>query len=126
MSDALENLPAKLVLHFEAHGLPGQITIGDQKARTLIDALPKLVGALADAGASAPRAADRPDRWNDGPEHEPPPGVFGDENPPRCPQHHKLMKRSQYGDRNWFCPAKVAEDDGTGRPVYCKYTVKAT
>jgi len=37
---------------------------------------------------------------------------------PMCPTHNKPMKRSQRG--GWYCPAKVADDDGTGKPVYCK------
>jgi hypothetical protein len=44
------------------------------------------------------------------------------ENPsaPLCPIHKKPMKQSQYG--GWFCPQKVADDDGSGKPVYCKAT----
>jgi len=41
---------------------------------------------------------------------------------PMCPTHQKPMKRSQHG--GWYCPAKIADDDGTGKPVYCKQKVK--
>ena len=41
---------------------------------------------------------------------------------PLCPVHKTPMKQSKHG--GWYCPAKVAEDDGSGRPVYCK--AKAT
>jgi len=41
-----------------------------------------------------------------------------DDAAPMCPTHNKPMKRSQRG--GWYCPAKVADDDGTGKPVYCK------
>lgn len=37
---------------------------------------------------------------------------------PNCPTHNKPMKASKAG--GWYCPVKVAEDDGTGKPVYCK------
>jgi hypothetical protein len=39
---------------------------------------------------------------------------------PLCPIHKKPMKPSQHG--GWFCPVKIAEDDGSGKPVYCKAT----
>jgi len=37
---------------------------------------------------------------------------------PLCPTHNKPMKQSQHG--GWYCPVKVADDDGSGKPVYCK------
>ena len=36
---------------------------------------------------------------------------------PTCPTHGQAMKQ---GRRGWYCPVKIADDDGTGRPVYCK------
>ena len=42
--------------------------------------------------------------------------VQGD--PPLCPTHQKPMKMGKGG--GWYCPVKIAEDDGTGKPVYCK------
>jgi len=42
--------------------------------------------------------------------------------PPLCPVHNVRMKRSKYG--GWYCPVKIADDDGTGKPVYCKQRVK--
>ncbi len=40
---------------------------------------------------------------------------------PTCPTHGRPMKAGRKG--GWFCPAKVAEDDGAGRPVYCRQRV---
>ena len=37
---------------------------------------------------------------------------------PLCPTHNRPMKMGKGG--SWYCPVKVADDDGTGRPVYCK------
>ena len=37
---------------------------------------------------------------------------------PVCPTHGRPMKQGKRG--GWFCPAVVAEDDGAGRPVYCR------
>lgn len=45
----------------------------------------------------------------------------GAEAAPICPTHGKAMKQGRHG---WFCPVKLLDDDGTGRPVYCKQTVK--
>lgn len=41
---------------------------------------------------------------------------------PICPTHGKPMKQSQRG--GWYCPQRIAEDDGSGKPIYCK--AKAT
>jgi len=38
---------------------------------------------------------------------------------PICPTHNKPMLASKHGS-GWYCPVKVADDDGTGKPVYCK------
>lgn len=38
---------------------------------------------------------------------------------PMCPTHKTPMKR---GKRGWFCPVKLLDDGGDGRPVYCKCT----
>lgn len=43
---------------------------------------------------------------------------------PLCPTHGKPMLPSKHKSGEWFCPVKVAEDDGTGKPVYCKQKVK--
>ena len=37
---------------------------------------------------------------------------------PLCPTHQKPMKQGKGG--GWYCPTKLLEDDGTGKPVYCK------
>ena len=42
---------------------------------------------------------------------------------PLCQTHGKPMKASKYG--GWYCPVKIADDDGTGKAVYCKQKVKA-
>lgn len=37
---------------------------------------------------------------------------------PTCPTHGRPMKQGKRG--GWYCPAKLADDDGTGRPLYCR------
>jgi hypothetical protein len=46
------------------------------------------------------------------------PGVAGQAAPPTCPTHNRQMKPGKNG--GWYCSAKIAENDGTGKPVYCK------
>jgi len=41
---------------------------------------------------------------------------------PMCPTHNKPMKPSKFG--GWYCGVKVADDDGTGKPVYCRQKSK--
>jgi hypothetical protein len=38
---------------------------------------------------------------------------------PLCPTHGRPMKPSKFGD-GYFCTVKIADDDGTGKPAYCK------
>ena len=38
---------------------------------------------------------------------------------PTCPTHGCAMKQ---GRRGWYCPTKILDDGGDGRPVYCKVT----
>jgi len=49
-------------------------------------------------------------------------GGNGNGNAPICPTHNKPMKASQHG--GWYCPVKIAEDGGDGKPVYCKQKAK--
>jgi len=42
---------------------------------------------------------------------------------PICPTHNKPMKRNSHNN-GWFCPVKIAENDGTGKPVYCKQQIR--
>lgn len=42
----------------------------------------------------------------------------GSTEPPTCPIHQKTMLRSKHG--GWYCPVRILDDDGSGKPVYCK------
>lgn len=37
---------------------------------------------------------------------------------PTCPTHGGAMRAGKRG--GWYCPVRVLDDDGTGRPVYCR------
>jgi hypothetical protein len=41
---------------------------------------------------------------------------------PMCPTHGTPMKPSKFG--GFYCPEKIADNDGTGKPIYCKQKVK--
>ena len=71
----------------------------------LVERTDKLIGVLVDKGYSA--AVGTAAETSGG-------------GPPLCPIHNKPMKPSQHG--GWFCPIKIADDDGSGQPVYCKAT----
>jgi hypothetical protein len=38
---------------------------------------------------------------------------------PMCPAHNKPMKPGRNG--GFYCPVKLLDDDGSGKPVYCKH-----
>ena len=40
---------------------------------------------------------------------------------PTCPTHGRPMKAGRKG--GWFCPVKIADDDGAGKPVYCRQRI---
>lgn len=48
-----------------------------------------------------------------------------DPNAPECPIHHKPMWASTKPGIAWYCRAKIAEDGGDGKPMYCRHIVKA-
>ena len=69
----------------------------------LVERTDKLISALVDGGYSVPVATA---------------AAPSDGGPPLCPTHKKPMKPSQHG--GWYCPIKITEDDGSGKPIYCK------
>lgn len=40
---------------------------------------------------------------------------------PTCPTHGRPMKAGKRG--GWFCTVKLADDDGMGKPVYCRQRI---
>lgn len=67
----------------------------------------------AERAAAAPANSNQPQNGNGHDDQ--------DGRPPVCPIHNRVMKPSQHG--GWYCTAKIAADDGTGKPVYCKHKV---
>jgi hypothetical protein len=104
--------PASLNFRFDYRGATGiQLTLRDVsggallgKIDAVIDHLEKMGATFSGGSGSAPT----------------PPAPAG---APTCPTHGKPMKQSQHG--GWFCPHKIADDDGAGKPIYCKQKVNA-
>jgi hypothetical protein len=44
---------------------------------------------------------------------------------PTCPTHQVPMKPSKHKENQFYCTKVVADDDGTGKKVYCKQTATA-
>lgn len=40
---------------------------------------------------------------------------------PVCPTHGRAMRQGRRG--GWYCPERIAEDGGDGRPAYCRQRV---
>lgn len=51
----------------------------------------------------------------------PTPAAIASEAPPTCPVHGRPMAPGKRG--GWYCPARVAADDGTGKPAYCRHRI---
>lgn len=86
-----------------ATGYEWLLTVRADSVRDLVGRVDYLTAWLADNGWQ-PAAAK-------------PATATGDA--PTCPTHGCALKQ---GKRGWYCPTKILDDDGTGRPVYCKQT----
>jgi len=95
-------------------GFDAMLTLRGSEVKAVMGQAKKAVEAMVKAGckpqASRPAA---PATANGG----------NGESAPLCPTHGKPMKKSQHGG-GWYCSVKIAEDDGTGKPVYCKQKAK--
>lgn len=95
--------PASVTVKLRYRGHDVMLTLRDATGR---DALERLDGALTwlEAHGAAPAAGA---------------GPGSDPSAPLCPVHGAPMKPSQHG--GFYCPAKISEDGGNGRPVYCRH-----
>lgn len=89
-------------------GFEWLLTVRSDTTRELIDRAAVLSTWLADHGWQPATRSARAQLAQAGDTGE----------PPSCPTHNRPMQRGKRGD--WYCPVKVADDDGTGKPVYCK------
>lgn len=100
--------------YISKHGFVCQLTLRGDDPIALLKLANDLMARMAEAGIQPA---------GDG--HAKPVPVAGetptDVEAPLCPTHKLPMKPSKFG--GWHCTVKVAPDDGTGRPVYCKQKV---
>ncbi len=100
--------PASINLRFNYKGYNGvMLTL---RGPSGLDVLQKLDAALAklDAIGATPHTGTPPRSTH---------GSNENGSVPQCPQHGP-MKPSKHG--GYYCPKKIAEDGGNGKPIYCK------
>lgn len=102
--------PSSATIRCTIRGYSVLFTLRNDSGRELLPKLDAAITALEKLGAKP-----------NGYQSAKPSG--GDENAPMCPTHGTKMLPSQHGS-GWYCPKKVADDDGTGKPVYCKQRSK--
>ena len=103
--------PSSATIRCIIRGYSVLFTLRDETGR---DLLPKLTAAIAALEKIGAQAEDH--RGNGHKSHA------SDAGGPRCPVHGSAMTRSKHG--GWFCPKRIADDDGAGKAVYCKESTK--
>ena len=109
--------PASINVKFLWQGFDTMLTIRDDKVNAALAKYRVAIEYLEKMGA-----APTPQRYGNANANAQQAGGNGGE-APLCPTHGKPMLPSKHGE-GFYCPVKIAEDDGTGKPVYCKQRVK--
>jgi len=99
------------VRYITPEGFDAMLTLRGTDTRQVMTTAKQAVEAMSKAGC----------RPQIGGHTTPTNSTTNDQAAPMCPVHGKPMKQSQHG--GWYCTAKVADNDGSGRPVYCKAKV---
>lgn len=107
---AFSEAPASVNTRVSWRGHDVQLTLRGESGAAVLARLDAALTWLSEHGAT-PAAAT----------HGRPAAAATDAAAPCCPAHGRPMKPGRSG--GWFCPVKVAEDDGTGRPAYCRQRV---
>jgi len=100
-----------------ANGFTVQFTMRNGEMGELVKRVDQLTGHLLASGWAAQGSNGYQKRSGNGNGQS-----ANNGNAPLCPTHGKPMKPSKYG--GWYCPVKIADDGGDGKPVYCKQKVK--
>jgi hypothetical protein len=108
----LPEAPASVTLNVNYRGFDLLFTVRDYRASSLLDKLELLIDDLEQRGATPSRRGGGPMGGAAGQQGQSQAGA------PICPTHGRPMRQGQRG--GWFCSAKIAEDGGDGKPVYCK------
>jgi hypothetical protein len=101
--------PASINLRFDYRGANMQFTLRETTGTELLNKLDAVLDRLEAMGATFGTSNGRAQQVA-------PAGA------PVCPTHGVPMKESKFG--GWYCPEKVADNDGTGKPIYCKQKSK--
>lgn len=103
---ALPEAPASVTVKVLYRGHDVMLTLRGLDGRSVLGRLDVALTWLAEHGATPATTSGSSTRPADsGPA-------------PTCPTHGRPMKAGKRG--GWFCPVKIADDDGAGRPVYCR------
>lgn len=101
---ALPEAPASVTVKLAYRGHDVMLTLRGLDGRSVLTRLDVVLTWLAQHGATPAASSGN--------------GQAAAETAPTCPTHGRPMKQGRRG--GWYCPAKIAEDDGTGRPLYCR------
>jgi hypothetical protein len=121
---SLPEAPASINVRLTYRGYDLQLTIRDWDTLTALDRLDATLNRLERYAGVTPAAANGNHNGNHAAPSSQAPGAVNSPAAiaaPTCPTHGRPMRPAKRG--GWFCPAKVADDDGTGRPVYCRQKV---
>jgi hypothetical protein len=110
--------PSSATVRCTLNGYSILFTLRDETGQDLLPKVQAAISALEQMGAQPEGYRGNGHKGNGHNGN----GSAGDA--PLCPTHGTPMKRSKRGS-GWFCPQVVADDDGTGRPVYCKQQIKS-
>ncbi|MCZ7568908.1 MAG: hypothetical protein M5U01_10025 [Ardenticatenaceae bacterium] len=112
----LPEAPASATLRVHLRGYDLLLTLRDHSGLALLEKVTAAIDHLERLGATPAPTHDAGRAGSGSPQAA---GAGGAA--PRCPTHGREMKPARRG--GWFCPARIADDDGSGKPAYCRHKV---
>lgn len=110
--------PASVTVKVTFRGFDTMLTLRDVDGAGVLGRMERALAWLEDKGATpAPSGGHR----GQARPHSAPAVATDGQDTPRCPTHGSPMRPGNKG--GWFCPRRVADDDGTGKPAYCRQRV---
>ena len=104
---ALPEAPASVTVKVLYKGFDVLLTLRGHDGRSVLGRLDTALTWLEQHGATPAQTSSS--------------GKATAEAAPTCPTHGRPMKAGKRG--GWFCTVKLADDDGTGKPVYCRQRI---
>jgi hypothetical protein len=112
-SDTMAEAPVSWTVRYQTpEGYDAMLTLRGSDVKAVMALAKTALKAMGEAGCKPQASRPAAPATANG-------GNGNGENAPLCPTHGKPMKKSQHGG-GWYCPVKIAEDGGDGKPVYCK------